>query len=152
MLSSSLYTFIVDLANWFDFWLLLLWWWGRGKMVITEKSYAQYIERGKHLSILYISPGWMSKNWLPHPLKYSCLIYKGCKFSVWPINLFSYWPIPITTDISDFHFGRYWLWYRYCDCHIGWYRCRQIVNRTLLGPGLNRVSRNEFIHFYRIIK
>ena len=45
------------------------------------------------------------------------------KHSVRPKSLFSYRPIPITTDISDFHISQYQLWYRYNNCHIGryWY-------------------------------
>ena len=41
-----------------------------------------------------------------------------------PISLFPYRPIPIITDISDFHIGRYRCRYRYSNCHIGRYRCR----------------------------
>ena len=41
-----------------------------------------------------------------------------------PISLFPYRPIPIITDISDFHIGRYRCRYRYRNCHIGRYRCR----------------------------
>ena len=39
-----------------------------------------------------------------------------------PISIFSYRPIPITTDISDFHIGRYRCRYRYDNCIIGRYR------------------------------
>ena len=45
-------------------------------------------------------------------------------FSGRPISLFPYRPIPIITDISDFHIGRYRCRYRYGNCHIGRYRCR----------------------------
>ena len=64
-----------------------------------------------------------------YPFKHHTL-YSFVIFSVRPISLFSYRPIPITTDISDFQIGRYRLWYRYSNCHIGRYRCRYryIVN------------------------
>ena len=37
-----------------------------------------------------------------------------------PISIFSYRPIPITTNISNFHIG--WYRYRYNNCIIGRYR------------------------------
>ena len=77
-----------------------------------------------------------------------CHFYSKSHHIVWtgtsvrPISLFSYRPIPITTDISDFQIGRYRLWYRYRNCHIGWYRCRYryIVNFIKS----NFMEKNEF--------
>ena len=61
------------------------------------------------------------------------------------VCLYSYLPIVITTDISDFQIGRYRLWYRYSNCHIGRYRCRYryIVNLIKC----NLMEKNEFLFF-----
>ena len=53
-------------------------------------------------------------------LRWLCTTYTSGR----PISLFPYRPIPIITDISDFHIGRYRCRYRYGNCHIGRYRCR----------------------------
>ena len=56
----------------------------------------------------------------------------------WLISLFSYRPIPITTDISDFHISQYRYRYINSTCHIGryktvlWFRLKSGIHTTLI--------------------